>query len=204
MDVEDLEDLGELKKDEFVTSGEESSDDEDLFETMVDSDMPGRDEVAQKANIDPEARKSKDVAKLLGAMCTIRKADEMQAKGMAVLEDIVGKYPDMAGLAEIIKPAKNVIDKTPVTTSPSQPPMPKEAATVVDLGSQKLYPSSHINTLGIRIFQCPACEKTFRNHGTADAHICKEDTKIKYGLCTNCGFTSWNGDSFWAHSKKHK
>ena len=161
MDVEDLEDLGELKKDEFVTSGEESSDDEDLFETMVDSDMLGREEVAQKANIDPEARKSKDVAKLLGAICTIRKADEMQAKGMAVLEEIVGKYPDLAGLAEIIKPAKNVIDKekTPVTISPSQPPVPKEAATVVTSGSKKLYPSSHINTLGIRIFQCPACEK---------------------------------------------
>ena len=129
---------GNWKKDEFVTSGEESSNDEDLFETMVDSDMLGREEVAQKANIDPEARKSKDVAKLLGAICTIRKADEMQAKGMAVLEEIVGKYPDLVGLAEIINPAKNVIDnkeKTPVTTSPSQPPMPKEAATVVASGS---------------------------------------------------------------------
>ena len=210
MDVEGLEDLEEMKKDELVTSSEESSDDEDLFKTMVDADMLGREEVAQKANIDPEARKSKDVAKLLGAICTIRKADEMRAKGMAVLEEIVGKYPDLAGLAEIIKPAKNVIDKekTPVTTSPSpspsQPPMPKEAATVVASGSQKLYPSSHINTLGIRIFQCPACEKTFRNHGTADAHIRKEHTKIKYGPCTHCGFTSWNGDSFWAHSKKHQ
>ena len=161
MDVEDLEDLGELNKEEFITSGEESFDDEDLFETMVDLDMLGREEVAQKANIEPEARKSKDVAKLLGVICTIRKADEMQAKGMAVLEEIVGKYPDLAGLAEIIKPAKNVIDKTPVTTSPSQPPVSKEAATVVASGSQKLYPSSHINTLGIRIFQCPACEKTF-------------------------------------------
>ena len=95
--------------------------------------MLGRDEVAQKANIDPEARKSKDMAKLLRAIHTIRKADEMWAKGMAVLEEIVGKYLDLAGLAEIIKPAKNVIDmeKTPVTTSPSQPPVPKEAATVV-------------------------------------------------------------------------
>ena len=78
MDVEDvdLEDLGEMRGADFVTLGEESSDNEDLFETMVDSDMLGRDELAQKANIDPEARKSKDVAKLLGAMHTIRKADE--------------------------------------------------------------------------------------------------------------------------------
>ena len=53
---------------DFVTYGEESLDGEDLFETMVDSDMLGRDELAQKANIDPEARKSKDVAKLLGAI----------------------------------------------------------------------------------------------------------------------------------------
>ena len=86
-----------MKGADFVTLGEESSDDEDLFETMVDSDMLGRDELVQKANIDPEARKSKDVAKLLGAICTLfRKADEMQARGMAVLEKIVGKYPDLA------------------------------------------------------------------------------------------------------------
>ena len=78
----DLEDLGEMKGADFVKLGEESSEDEDLFETMVDSDMLSRDELAQKANIDPEARKSKDVAKLLGAMCTIRKADEMWARGM--------------------------------------------------------------------------------------------------------------------------
>ena len=71
MDVGDedleLEDLGEMKGNDFVTSGEESSDNEDLFKTMVDADMLGRDETAQKANIDPEARKKKDVAKLLGA-----------------------------------------------------------------------------------------------------------------------------------------
>ena len=86
-----------MKGADFVTSGEESSDNEDLFETMVDLDMLGRDELSQKANIDPEARKSKNVAKLLGAICTIRKADEMPARGMAVLEEIVGKYPDLVG-----------------------------------------------------------------------------------------------------------
>ena len=199
-----MEDLGEMKDDDFVTSGEESSDNEDMFETMVDADMLGRDETAPKANIDPEARKKKDVAKLLGAMRTIRKADEMWARGVAVVEEIVGRYPDLAGLAEIVKPAKAVMDKTPVPTAPSQSTVPKEVPTVVDLGIPKLYPSSSINTLGIRIFQCPACEQTFRNHGTADAHIRKEHTKLKYGLCTKCGFTSWNGDSFRAHSKKHK
>ena len=206
IDVEDLEleDLGEMKGNEFITSGEESSDDEDLFETMVDSDMLGRDEPAQKANIDPEARKKKDVAKLLGAMCIIRKADEMQARGMAVLKEIVGKYPDLAGLAEIVKPAKTVMDKTPVPTAPSQSTVPKEVPTVVDSGTPKLYPSSSINTLGIRIFKCPVCESTFRSHGTADAHIRKEHTKMKYGPCTKCGFTSWNGDSFRAHSNKQK
>ena len=73
---------------------------------MVDADMLHRDETAEKANIDPEARKKKDVAKLLGTMLTIRKADEMRARGMAVLEEIVGRYPDLAGLAEIVKPTK--------------------------------------------------------------------------------------------------
>ena len=208
MDIEDadleMEDLGEMKDDNFLTSGEESSDNEDIFETMVDTDMLGRDETAQKANIDPEARKKKDVAKLLGAMRTIRKADEMWAMGVAVVEEIVGRYPDLVGLAEIVKPAKTVMNKTPVPTTPSQSTVPKEVPTVVDSGTPKLYPSSSINTLGIRIFKCPVCESTFRNHGTADAHIHKEHTKIKYGPCTKCGFTSWNGDSFRAHSKKYK
>ena len=77
-----------MKGADFVTLGEESSDDEDLFETMVDSDMLGRDEPAQKANIDPEARKSKDVAKLLGEMCTIRKVDEMKARGWQFLRKL--------------------------------------------------------------------------------------------------------------------
>ena len=137
MDVDDLEleDLGEMKGGDFVTLGEELSDDEDLFEAMVDSDMLGRDELAQKANIDPEARKSKDVEKLLGALHTIRKVDEMWARGMAVLEEIVGKYPDLAGLAEIVKPTKNVMDKTPVPTAPSQPLGPKEVPNVVDSGA---------------------------------------------------------------------
>ena len=169
---------------------------------MVDSDMLGRDEPAQKANIDPEARKSKDVAKLLKGMCTFRKAYEMWARGMAVLEEIMGKYPDLVGLAEIVKPTNNVIDNTHVSTTPSQPPVPKEVLTVVELSTKKLYPSSQINTLGIRIFQCPVWESTFRNYGTADAHIHKEHLKMTYGPCPNCGFTSWNGNSFWAHTKK--
>ena len=104
-----------MKDDDFVTSGEESSDNEDIFETMVDEDMLGRDETAQKANIGPEARKKKDVAKLLGAMRTIRKADEMWARGVAVLEEIVGRYPDLEGLAEIVKPAKTVMDQNTCT-----------------------------------------------------------------------------------------
>ena len=66
MELEDLEDLGEMKGDDFVTSGEESSDNEDLFETMVDADMLGRDETAQKANTDPEARKKKRCGKIVG------------------------------------------------------------------------------------------------------------------------------------------
>ena len=130
--------------------------------------------------------------------------DERQARQMAVLEKIVGKYPDLAGLAEIVKPTKNVIYITAVPTASSQPLVPKEVPTVVDLSTKKLYPSSYINTLDIRIFECPVCKSTFRNHGTADAHICKEHTKMKNGPCTECGFTSWNGNSFWAHTKKHK
>ena len=41
------------------------------------------------------------MAKLLGVQHTIRKADEMQARGMAVLEEIMGKYPDLVGLQKL-------------------------------------------------------------------------------------------------------
>ena len=71
MDVEDvdLEDVEEMEGVELVTSGEEESDADDLYETMVDANMLGRDEPAEKkAKIDPGARKSKDVAKLLGGI----------------------------------------------------------------------------------------------------------------------------------------
>ena len=64
----------------------------------------------------------------------------------------MGRYPDLVGLAEIVKPAKTVMDQTPVPTMPSQSTVPKEVPTVVDSGTPKLYPSSSINTLGIRIF----------------------------------------------------
>ena len=59
-------------------------------------------------------------------MHTIRKADEMRAREMAVLEEIMGKYPDLAGLAEIVKPTKNVIDKTAVPTTPSNHQCPRK------------------------------------------------------------------------------
>ena len=107
MDDVELEDMEEMEGAELVTSGEEESDADNLYETMLDMDMLGRDEPAKKkAKIDPGARKSKDVAKLLGALWTIRKADEMWASGVAVLEEIVGKYPDLVSLAEVVKPAK--------------------------------------------------------------------------------------------------
>ena len=55
--------------------------------------MLGRDEPAKKAKIDPGARKSKDVEKLLGALQTIRKADEMWARGWQFWRKLWGNIP---------------------------------------------------------------------------------------------------------------
>ena len=94
MEDVDLEDMEEMEEVELVTSGKEESDADDLYETMVDMDMLGRDEPAKKkAKIDPGARKSKDVAKLLGALQTIRKADEMQARGWQFWRKLWGNIP---------------------------------------------------------------------------------------------------------------
>ena len=90
----DLEDMEEMEGAELVTSGEEESDADDLYETMVDVDMLGRYEPAKKkAKIDPGAGKSKDVAKLLAALQTIRKADEMWARGWQFWRKLWGNIP---------------------------------------------------------------------------------------------------------------
>ena len=47
-------------------------------------------------------------------------------RGWQLWRKIVGRYPDLVGLAEIVKPAKTVMDKTPVPTAPSQSTVPKE------------------------------------------------------------------------------
>ena len=46
LDMEDidLEDMEEMEGAELVTSGKEEPDTDDLYETMVDTDMLGRDE----------------------------------------------------------------------------------------------------------------------------------------------------------------
>ena len=195
MDIEDLDEMGD---DDFLTSGEEESGDDDLYTAMREEDMLGRESLPKKSQDVESKKKAKDVGKLLKAVRMIRKADQLRARGMMVVEEIVGKYPDLAGLAEIVQPTKIVSDQIKV----GQPGTSK-TPTTVDLSGKKVYPTSVINTLGIRIFSCPVCAAKFRNHGTADAHIHQEHTKIKYGPCPTCNFTTWNGDSYRKHTKKH-
>ena len=61
MDVKDidLEDLGEMSGADFVTLGEESSDDDDMFESMVDSDMLVRDGHTQKPTLTQRPERAK-------------------------------------------------------------------------------------------------------------------------------------------------
>ena len=68
-----------MKTSDYVASGEEASD--DLFESMVDSNMLGRQEMPEREKLDPEASKANDVARLLKALHTIRKGDELKARG---------------------------------------------------------------------------------------------------------------------------
>ena len=78
MDDLELEDLDDLKESDYLTSGEEASNDDNLFEMMCNTDMLGREmPPKKKTKVDEEAKKAKDVAKLLRAVCTIRKADEL-------------------------------------------------------------------------------------------------------------------------------
>ena len=113
----------------------------------------------------------------------------------------MAKYLDLAGLCEIVKLTKIVVDMaknvTAVPLTPSISSKDNKMPTIMDFSQNKVYHSSYINTLGIRIFEYPI---TFRNHGTADAHIHEEHTKIKlalaqsvaslHGMVTASGLTS--------------
>ena len=141
----------------------------------------------KKRKVDEEAQKAKDVAKLFRAVHTIRTADELRAKGIKSVEEEVAKYPDLAGLVDVVMPTKIIVDMVQnITADPSVSSKQSKLPTIVDLNIKKVHPTSKVNMLGICIFYCPMCPETFKNHGTADAHICEEYTKIKYGPCSEC------------------
>ena len=68
-----------MKLSDYVTSCEGALDDDDL--SMVDTNMLSRQEMLEFPKLDPEVSKAKDVARLLKASCTIRKGDELRARG---------------------------------------------------------------------------------------------------------------------------
>ena len=101
-------------------------------------------------------------------------------------------------------PTKIIVDMVQnATAGPSVSNKQSKLPTIVDLSIRKVHPTSKVNMLGIHIFYCPMCHETFKNQGTADAHICEEHTKIKFSPCSECQFTLWNGDSFKVYLRKH-
>ena len=85
---------------------------------------------------------AKDVAKLLRAVCTIRKADELRAKGMKSVEKVVAKYPVLAGLVDVVMPTKIIVDTMQnVTAGPSVSSKQGKLPTIVDLNIKKVHPN---------------------------------------------------------------
>ena len=130
----------------------------------------------------------------------------MRVVAIKKVEGIVAKHPDLAGLLEIVKPITSTIDSTArMSVLLSVARKETKMLTLLDLSQKKIYLHSYVNGLRICNFVCPICKHQCRNHGTADAHICEEHSKVKYAPCSYltegkpCSFSSWNRDSYINH-----
>ena len=94
----------------------------------------------------------------------------------------MARHPDLAGLLEIVKPITSVIESTAsMSMMPSVASKETNMLTLLDLSQKNIFPHSYVNTVGICIFVCSIYKHECRNNGTADACVCEEHLKVKYG-----------------------
>ena len=90
----DLEDVEEMEGAELVASGEEESDADDLYETMVDMDMLGRDEPAKKkAKIDPGQERVKMLQNCWGHCGLLERQMKCGLEGWQFWRKLWGNMP---------------------------------------------------------------------------------------------------------------
>lgn len=201
VDPYDVEIAEHWTRDDFISEGESSNDETDYLKVYQEEEVLGKVKIPVKKE-KKERTKAKDVGTLLACFRQVRKAEEMRSDALRRMEEIIKKQPELSALVELLKPVETIaaagVSKLGVTSSS------RGMVTLSDPSTPTVVPKSSTNSLGIRIYTCPICAEKARTHYACDAHIRKYHTKIKFGPCQDCGFCSWNRESFRNHlAKQH-
>lgn len=137
------------------------------------------------------AAEARDMRALARAVETIRRGIRRQEKGMAELSAVISRRPELAPLAAVLQPYRDL-----VAVAPSQPQL---MTTALDL----LRPGLQISAkrLSKSEYACSMCDQRFKSWGKCRSHIRAAHTG-GFLECEKCGATSINDDSMAKHRKK--
>lgn len=200
IDEELSEDLSDLNSEEFVTDGEDENDiDDPDFYTLLDDngDISGQPSANSCSN--DEDKDNRDLRVLSKALNQLHRAAKLQVNGLARIQAVVKRSPNLSTLAEILKPFTNVM--VPETTQESiKPfiPFVQQKSKFPQMLGVKVHPKK---MTGTSKFCCPLCNVEEGWWAKIDAHIREFHTNQLYGPCV-CGFTTYNSDSLKRHKRE--
>ena len=196
-DVEfDLNEFG------FLSEDEDEVDDDDLIATLQDEGLLGSSRSADLL------QNSDDVATLkllLHGLTLSQKGHALLSKGCEQIKAAIVKCPSLhkiGGLVEMIKSTDpNLVAKA---TPKNKIPQVFETSKP-DLYKPLKYRAGKGESVSTFRYRCRICSLHFGSYQGCDSHIRKEHTKLKYGPCPRCEFTTTNLDSWRKHqSACHK
>ena len=187
----------------FMTDGEEEQLEEDLKDVMKDLNMlPDKCEVPQPDLLPTvTSDEARDIKKMTVAAQMLKRAGELQAKAMGIIDRLVEKNPNLAGLQAIIAPAAQTISNqshVPAIASSACANLPQ----TIDLNPimKPKYMRNVLNDEGN--YHCTICDYYSKHWNNTDKHMHIEHFKFKYGPCIFCNaFTTWNKESCRKHLK---
>lgn len=195
---------GELIDSDACISSEESEDEEVDGETELRDDTL---EIAKELGIlDPEmhevtaalaatAQEKLHLRRLTKGMAKLAKGAKLQAEGLAIIQDVLAQNPSLQPLASVLRPYQE-IEVGPSSSLAAAMPASQS-------GKPQIFQEGPIN-VPVRAkngidWKCRYCEVVMKSYGGAEAHIRKVHTKVFYGPCPFCPFTTAASSSFKEH-----
>ncbi len=209
IDDEDVDDLSELGSEAFVTSGEEENiGDPDFYSLLEDTgDIANRKLSPTVEENDVQTNKAKndrDQRVLSTALNMLHRSAKLQVAAISRVQAVVKRSPDLASIAELLKPFSSFGVPKPTTAGaiPPIPILPRKPTTAAAIPPIPILPSKSSketvfgvklrpqNVPGTRKYKCPLCPQIDQGWwAKIDAHIRLEHMHEMYGPCQKCRFT---------------